>query len=112
MPLRLIETTRRESRSLAALERRSRHGAEMSEAISSYATQAAEKMRRYKVAADLFVFMHTSTFNEDSFYSNGASARSATTTNDIGELVALATRQGEQLCRDGFRYSKCGVVIS
>lgn len=33
---------------------------EMREALASYATRAAEKMRRYKVAADnLFVFMHT-----------------------------------------------------
>jgi DNA polymerase V len=42
---------------------------EMREAIASYATRAAEKMRRYKVAADiLFVFMHTSTFSRDPFY--------------------------------------------
>ncbi len=70
-------------------------------------------MRRYKVAADnLFFFMHTSTFNKDLFYSNGASARFAATTNDTGEAVALAVRLGERLWRDGFRYSKCGVMIS
>ena len=49
----------------------------MPEAPARYATRAAEKMRRYKVAADnLFVFVHTNTFNNDPFYSNGASARS------------------------------------
>lgn len=85
----------------------------MREALASYATRAAEKMRRYKVAADnLFVFMHTSTFNKAPFYSNGASARFAATTNDSGEVVALAVRLGERLWRDGFRYSKCGVMIS
>jgi hypothetical protein len=48
----------------------------MREAIATYATRAAEKMRRYKVAAEnIFVFMHTSTFSNDPFYSNGASAR-------------------------------------
>jgi DNA polymerase V len=85
----------------------------MREAIASYATRAAEKMRGYKVAAEnIFVFMHTSTFNNDPFYSNGASARFAETTNDTGEVVALAVRLGERLWRDGFRYSKCGVMIT
>ena len=86
---------------------------EMREAIASYATRAAEKVRRYKVAADnLFVFIHTSTFNKDPFYSNGASARFAATTNDTGEVLRLAVRLGERLLREGFRYSKCGVIIS
>ena len=43
-----------------------------------------------------FVFMHTSTFNNDPFYSNGASARFAETTNDTGEVVALAVPQRDQ----------------
>lgn len=86
---------------------------EMREAIASYAMRAAEKMRRYKVAADnLFVFMHTNTFNRDPFYSNGASARFAATTNDTGEVVGLAVRLGERLWRDGYRYAKCGVMIA
>ena len=69
----------------------------MREAIASYATRAAEKMRRYKVAAEnIFVFMHTNNFNNDPFYSNGASARFAETTNDTGEVVALAVRLGER----------------
>ncbi len=85
----------------------------MREAIASYATRAAEKMRRHKVAAEnIFVFMHTNTFKNDPFYSNGASARFAETTNDTGEVVSLAVRLGERLWRDGFRYSKCGVMIT
>lgn len=86
---------------------------QMREALASYATRAAEKMRRYQVAAEnIFVFMHTNTFNNDPFYSNGASARFAETTNDTGEVVALAVRLGERLWKDGFRYSKCGVIIT
>ncbi|WP_255424384.1 DUF4113 domain-containing protein [Acidipila sp. EB88] len=86
---------------------------QMREAIASYATRAAEKMRRYKVAAEnIFVFMHTNTFNNDPFYSNGASARFAETTNDTGEVVALSVHLGQRLWRDGFRYAKCGVMIT
>ena len=113
MPLELMEPTRKGIAVTRSFGNPVTTWTEMREAIASYATRAAEKMRRYKVAADnLFVFIHTSTFNKDSFYSNGASARFAATTNDTGEVVALAVRLGERLWRDGFRYSKCGVMIS
>ena len=113
LPLELMEPTRKGiavTRSFGAPVTSWR---EMREAIASYATRAAEKMRRYKVAAEnIFVFMHTNIFNNDPFYSNGASARFSETTNDTGEVVALAMRLGERLWRDGFRYSKCGVMIT
>ncbi len=68
---------------------------------------------RYKVAADnIFIFMHTSTFNNAPSYSNGASAQFSETTSDTGEVVALAMRLGERLWKDGFQYSKCGVMIT
>jgi DNA polymerase V len=48
-------------------------------------------MRRYRVAAaNIFVLMHSNTFNNDPFYSNGSSARLSETTSDTGEVVALA----------------------
>jgi hypothetical protein len=76
LPLELMEPTRKGiavTRSFGAPVTTWR---EMREAIASYATRAAEKMRRYKVAAEnIFVFMHTNNFNNDPFYSNGASAR-------------------------------------
>ena len=113
MPLELMEPTRKGIAVTRSFGAPVTSWTEMREALASYATRAAEKMRRYKVAADnLFVFMHTSTFNQDPFYSNGASARFAATTNDTGEVVGLAVRLGERLWRDGFRYSKCGVMIS
>ena len=113
LPLELMEPTRKGiavTRSFGASVTSWR---EMRQAITSDSTRAAEKMRRYKVAAEnIFVFMHTNTFNNDPFYSNGASARFSETTNDTGEVVALAVRLGERLWRDGFRYSKCGVMIT
>ena len=113
MPLELMEPTRKGIAVTRSFGAPVTSWTEMREALASYATRAAEKMRRYKVAADnLFVFMHTSTFNQDPFYSNGASARFAATTNDTGEVVGLAVRLGERLWREGFRYSKCGVMIT
>ncbi len=113
MPLELVEPTRKGIAVTRSFGAPVTSWTAMREALASYATRAAEKMRRYKVAADnLFVFMHTSTFNQDPFYSNGASARFAATTNDTGEVVGLTVRLGERLWRDGFRYSKCGVMIT
>jgi DNA polymerase V len=113
LPLELMEPTRKGIAVTRSFGAPVTSWQQMREAIASYATRAAEKMRRYKVAAEnIFVFMHTSTFNNDPFYSNGASARFSETTNDTGEVVALAVRLGERLWRDGFRYSKCGVMIT
>ena len=113
LPLELMEPTRKGIAVTRSFGAPVTSWQPMREAIASYATRAAEKMRRYKVAAEnIFVFMHTSTFNNDPFYSNGASARFVETTNDTGEVVALAVRLGERLWKDGFRYSKCGVMIT
>ena len=113
LPLELMEPTRKGIAVTRSFGAPVTSWQQMREAIASYATRAAEKMRRYKVAAEnIFVFMHTNTFNNDPFYSNGASARFSETTNDTGEVVALAVRLGERLWRDGFRYSKCGVMIT
>ncbi|WP_263383525.1 Y-family DNA polymerase [Granulicella arctica] len=113
LPLELMEPTRKGIAVTRSFGAPVTSWPQMREAIASYATRAAEKMRRYKVAAEnIFVFMHTNTFNNDPFYSNGASARLTETTNDTGEVVALAVRLGERLWRDGFRYSKCGVMIT
>ena len=113
IPLELLEPTRKGIAVTRSFGKPVTEWTEMREALASYATRAAEKMRRYKVAADnLFVFMHTNTFNNDPFYSNGASARFPATTNDTGEVVGLAIRLGERLWRDGFRYAKCGVMIT
>ena len=113
LPLELMEPTRKGIAVTRSFGAPVTSWQQMREAIASYATRAAEKMRRYKVAAEnIFVFMHTNTFNNAPFYSNGASARFAETTNDTGEVVTLSVRLGERLWRDGFRYSKCGVMIT
>ena len=69
MPLELVEPTRKGIAVTRSFGAPVTSWEAMREALASYATRAAEKMRRYKVPADnLFVFMHTSTFNQDPFY--------------------------------------------
>ncbi len=98
LPLELMEPTQKGIAIMRSFGAPVTSWQEMREAIASYATRAAEKMRRYKVAAEnIFVFMHTNTFNNDPFY-NGASARFSETTNDTGDpagLPQLGDREGE-----------------
>ena len=85
----------------------------MSEALASYASRAAEKMRRYRVAAaHLSVYMHTNAHNGDPWYSNAATAHFSEPTNDTGEIVATALRLGERIWCDGYRYAKAGILTS
>ena len=80
LPLELMEPTRKGIAVTRSFGAPVTAWQPMREAIASYATRAAEKMRRYRAAAEnIFVFMHTDTFNNDPFYSNGASARFAET---------------------------------
>ena len=63
LPLELLEPTRKGIAVTRSFGRPVFDWRSMSEAIASYATRAAEKMRRHKVAAaHLMVFMHTSPF--------------------------------------------------
>jgi hypothetical protein len=60
----------------------------MREGIVCYAIGAGEKMRRHKIGCRQSVRLHANNaFNNDPFYSNGASRRFPDTTNDTGEIV-------------------------
>ena len=113
LPLELLEPTRKGVAVTRSFGNPVITWQSMREAIATYASRAAEKMRRHKVTAShLFVFMHTSPFRDGPSYSNGASARLLEATNDSGEVVALAERLGERIWRDGYRYTKAGVIFS
>ena len=93
LPLELMEPTRNGIAVTRSFGAPVTSWQEMREAIANYSTRAAEKMRRYKVAAEnIFIFMYANTFNNDSFYSNGVSARFSETTNDYRGVKVSATR--------------------
>lgn len=84
---------------------------DMREAIASYMTRAAEKLRRHGLKAGAFqVFMHTNRFNNDPSYSNQATIEIEATADTLA-LVAAATKAAADLWRDGFRYAKAGIVL-
>jgi DNA polymerase V len=86
--------------------------ATLEQAIASHATRRGEKLRRESVGTDhVTVFFHTSE------HDRGSPQRSVSTlvslpeaTNDSLALVKAATWGVRQCWRDGYRYSKAGVV--
>ncbi len=86
---------------------------EMREAVSFYATRAGEKLRRAgQAAGHMSVFMHTNRFNDDPRRSASGAMSFPEATNDTSELVAGALRIAETIWRDGFRYSKAGIICN
>jgi len=113
LPLELIEPTRKGIAVTRSFGQPVLEWEQMREAVATYAARAAEKMRRHRVAAvRLSVFLHTSAFNQDPWYSNAAAAKFLEATNDTSEVVAMAVRLGESIWRLGFRYAKAGVMIT
>lgn len=87
---------------------------DMREAIAAFATRAAEKLRAHGLAAEhLQVFVHTSPFRDDEpRYGNAANVLLRPQTNDTAILLHHAVEAGRRIWRDGYRYSKAGVVLS
>ena len=85
---------------------------EMEQAVASYATRAAEKLRSHGLAASAMqVFMHTNKFKpNEPFYANHATIELEATT-DTFQLAACAVRTARRLWREGYRYAKAGIVL-
>jgi len=85
----------------------------MREAVATYMTRAAEKLRRHHVAAGvLTVFLMTSRFTDEPQYSNSVTIPLPVATQDTAELIGYALQGVEQIFREGFRYQKAGVILT
>ncbi len=86
---------------------------EMEEAVASYASRAAEKMRRQDLStANLGVFIETNPFKkQDRQYRAHQSVQLPITTSDTGRLVSAALAGLRRIWREGYRYKKAGVML-
>jgi DNA polymerase V len=86
---------------------------EMREAVTTYMTRAAEKVRRHHVAAGVVtVFLMTNRFADEPQYSNSVTIPLPVATQDTAELIRYALRGIEQIFREGYRYQKAGVILT
>ena len=85
----------------------------MHQAICSYATRAAEKLRNeHQYCRHISAFIKTSPFNvNEPYYGNQAMVKLLTPTQDTRDIIAAATRCLGTIWRSGHHYQKAGVML-
>ncbi len=85
----------------------------MRQAICSYASRAAEKLRgEHQYCRFISAFVKTSPFAlNEPYYSNSASVKLLTPTQDSRDIINAATRCLDVIWREGYRYQKAGVML-
>ncbi|MDE4833389.1 Y-family DNA polymerase [Klebsiella quasipneumoniae subsp. similipneumoniae] len=86
---------------------------EMRQAICSYASRAAEKLRgEHQYCRFISAFVKTSPFAlNEQYYGNSASVKLLTPTQDSRDIITAATKCLDAIWRDGHRYQKAGVML-
>ncbi|MEB6027062.1 Y-family DNA polymerase [Klebsiella quasipneumoniae] len=86
---------------------------EMRQAICSYASRAAEKLRgEHQYCRFISAFVKTSPFAlNEPYYENSASVKLLTPTQDSRDIITAATKCLDVIWRDGHRYQKAGVML-
>ena len=90
---------------------------ELKEAVASYVTRAAEKLRRQYGAAEtiqVFVVKKPTTTYNAAYYreQNAAYTTLPVATNDTRKLIAYALPLVQQLFEEGRIYVKAGIILS
>jgi len=87
--------------------------AEMEEAVSSYVSRAAEKLRGEGLAATvLTVFIMTNAFTDEPHYRNSVTCELPMATDTTSELIRAGLKGLRRIYRDGYRYKKAGVMCT
>lgn len=86
----------------------------MREAVSWYASRAAERMRgQHQYCRFISVFIKTSPFDPyPARYDNSASLRLHVPTQDTRDIIDAAIKCLDAIWREGHRYQKAGVMLS
>ncbi|WP_428943341.1 Y-family DNA polymerase [Pantoea sp. FN060301] len=86
---------------------------EMRQAICSYASRAAEKLRsEHQYCRFISAFVKTSPFGlSEPYYGNSSSVKLLTPTQDSRDIIAAAKRCLDAIWRDGHRYQKAGIML-
>ncbi len=86
---------------------------ELSEAVTTYTTRVAEKLRRQRsVAAMVYVFIQTDPFKKkDRQYNPGRLIHLTNPTNDTRILINAVLTGLKSIYKSGFAYKKAGVLL-
>lgn len=85
----------------------------MRQAICSYATRAAEKLRgEHQYCRFISAFVKTSPFAlNEPYYGKSTSVKLLTPTQDSRDIIAAAIRCLDAAWKEGYRYQKAGVML-
>lgn len=85
---------------------------DLAEALSSYVASAAERLRNQEgLASFLEIFLHTSRFKEDNYYSNSTYMNLHIPTDYTPSLIHYAKKGLNKIYRQGLAYKKIGVML-
>jgi DNA polymerase V len=86
---------------------------EIKEAIATFVSRAAEKMRFQRHAATMLtVFLRTNPFKDTPQYHNGCLVRLPVPTDSTSEMITYAMKAVDQIFKDGYLYNKVGVMLT
>lgn len=86
---------------------------ELEEAVASFVSRAAEKLRRQHLAAGtVMVFAHTNPFKPtERQYSASDVVRLGVASSDTAKLIHAGVQGVRKIYRAGFRYKKAGIML-
>jgi len=85
---------------------------DVSEAIASYATRAAEKLRKQdSICGHISVWIQTNGFKDDPQYSNSISCRLPEPTSYTPLLIKYALHLLKKIYKSDYKYKKAGVML-
>jgi DNA polymerase V len=112
LPLELVPPAKRETCVSRSFSEPITKQASLREAVATYLSRAAEKLRRQRQRAGaITVFVRSSPFNGSSLYSNSATVTLAVASNDTAVLLKAALPLVEQLFKPHKPLQKAGVLL-
>ena len=112
LPLVRLPPARQETCVSRSFRQPLRSAQELREAVATYLSRAAEKLRRQRQrAGTITVFVRTSPFDGRPFYSNAATVHLAVPSDDTAVLLAAALPLVERLFRPHRPLQKAGVLL-
>jgi DNA polymerase V len=112
LPLELVPPAKRETCVSRSFSTPIDNREQLTEAVATYTSRAAEKLRRQgQRAGALTVFVRSSPFNGTSFYANAATVQLPLASDDTAVLLAAALPLADALFKPHKPLQKAGVVL-
>ena len=116
MPCLQLEETQKPKKNICTSRSFSSKQTELSvikEALATHATTCAQKLRKQgSVTNFINVFVQTNRYSDDPKYSNSFTCTLPESSNDSRVLIHYALKALERIFRAGYKYQKCGVMVS